>query len=172
MCASCWNIEPSSTMVLSIFCMVSARLWMYESCEGTARKKGFKKRVMFTVHTYGCQTVHQEARKLDVHFIPLSIYLCDFHKYTPTCSSISWSCMGLVWESISMATSPILLDSSCIRTELSEGRQQAKHTHTHTDWTRSDRTQKGRGEKQKEQRAHTVTSYTRWESQTFQGNTF
>lgn len=32
MCASCWNIEPSSTMVLSMFCMVSARLWMYESC--------------------------------------------------------------------------------------------------------------------------------------------
>lgn len=38
MCASCWNIEPSSTMVLSIFCMVSARLWMYESCYGTASK--------------------------------------------------------------------------------------------------------------------------------------
>lgn len=32
MCASCWNMEPSSTMVLSMFCMVSARLWMYESC--------------------------------------------------------------------------------------------------------------------------------------------
>ncbi len=31
MCASCWKMEPNSTMVLSMFCMVSARLWIYES---------------------------------------------------------------------------------------------------------------------------------------------
>lgn len=31
MCASCWKMEPSSTMVDSMFCMVSARLWIYES---------------------------------------------------------------------------------------------------------------------------------------------
>lgn len=31
MCASCWKMEPSSTMVASMFCMASARLWMYES---------------------------------------------------------------------------------------------------------------------------------------------
>ena len=37
-----------------------------------------------------------------------------------TCSSMSWSCSGLAWESMSMATSPWLRDSSCINTELSE----------------------------------------------------
>lgn len=37
MCASCWKMEPNSTMVLSMFCMVSARLWMYESFANTTR---------------------------------------------------------------------------------------------------------------------------------------
>lgn len=77
--------------------------------------------------------------------------------------------MGFEGESISMATSPILLDSSCISTELSEERHQAQHTHVQRDQGEVCRS---RGEKQKEQRAHTVASYTRWESQTFQGNTF
>lgn len=58
------------------------------------------------------------------------LFICpsNIHQQS-TCSSISWSCKGLVCESISIATSPILLDSSCIRTELSKERQQAKHTH-------------------------------------------
>lgn len=37
MCASCWKMEPNSTMVLSMFCMVSARLWMYESFANTTK---------------------------------------------------------------------------------------------------------------------------------------
>lgn len=156
MCASCWNMEPSSTMVLSIFCIVSARLWMYESCNGTTRKI-LKKRVN------GGHISFIEWQK------DTADQLTNTQQQS-TCSSISWSCRGLVWESILMATSPRLLDSSCIRTELSEGRQQAK---TRTN-IRQDQTGilDVRGEKQKEQRAHTVASYTRWESQTFQGNTF
>lgn len=38
MCASCWNIEPSSTIVLSMFCIMSARLWMYASYKTTTKK--------------------------------------------------------------------------------------------------------------------------------------
>lgn len=48
-------------------------------------------------------------------------------QHEPTCSSMSWSCMELPCESISMATSPKLLDSSCARSELSEGRRREKY---------------------------------------------
>ena len=74
---------------------------------------------------------------------------------------MSWSCKGLLWESISMATAPMLRDSSCIRTELSAGRQQIQNTHVQQD---QPETLNGRGEKQKVQRAFTIASYTRWES--------
>ncbi len=65
---------------------------------------------------------------------------------TGTCSSMSCSCRGFALESMSMATSPPrLLDSSCIRTELSVRAKKSKsikykiktpsvHNKPHTIW--------------------------------------